>query len=119
MRSQNVITFVIARAMSDRIARSRERDVIYWTLQGPREMRQQRLIKTTSLTHTKLRHLRGHFEEREKVLYFPTQRSTLLNDPFAHSSTTTTFSAFKLHKYVIYSIVDIYVNFHAAQRSGC
>ena len=36
-RSQNAITFVIARAMSDRIARSRERDVIYWTLQGPRE----------------------------------------------------------------------------------
>ena len=66
-RSQNAITFVIARAMSDRIARSRERDVIYWTLQGPREMRQQRLIKTTSLTHTKLGHLRGHFEEREKV----------------------------------------------------
>ena len=47
------------------------------------------------------------------LLYFPTQRSTLLNDPFAHSSTTTTFSAFKLHKYVIYIIVDIYVNFHA------
>ena len=67
VRSQNAITFVIARAMSDRIARSRERDVIYWTLQGPREMRQQRSIKTTSHTHTKLGHLRGHFEEREKV----------------------------------------------------
>ena len=62
-----VLGRAIARAMSDRIARSRERDAIYWTLQGPREMRQQRLIKIISLTHTKLGHLRGRFEEREKV----------------------------------------------------